>query len=375
MKQVFSAITLLGLLLAGCSTTVEKKHAPTLKDAFADKFYIGAALNSDQFTEEDTDAVKVLKEHFNAIVPENCMKSEAIQPFEGQFDFTGADRFVAFGEDNNMFVTGHTLVWHSQAPDWFFTDDAGKDVSREVMIERMRNHITTVVSRYRGRIKGWDVVNEAVLDDGSLRESKFLQIIGDDYIQLAFAFAHEADPDAELYYNDYSMAHPGKRQGVVNLVKSLQEAGIRIDGVGMQAHLNMEFPTPEEFEKSLLAFSELGVKVMITELDLSVLPNPRSDEGADVALSYEYQQEMNPYADGLPEPVEAAWNSRYSDFFALFLKHQEKISRVTLWGVSDANSWLNDWPVRGRTNYPLLFDRYYEAKPIVKTIIESAKAN
>lgn len=354
--------------LSACSKAKEPENEPGLKDALNDKFLTGVALNVDQFTGKDTLAVQVVKKHFNAIVAENCMKSAYLQPEEGRFFFDEADRFVDFGEKNKLTVTGHCLVWHSQAPAWFFTDKNGKDVSRDTLIARVKNHITTVVSRYRGRIKGWDVVNEAILDDGSWRQSKFYTIIGEDFIKLAFQFAHEADPDAELYYNDYSMANEGKRQGVVKLVKSLQEQGIRIDGVGMQGHLSMEWPSVEEFEKSLLAFSETGVQVMITELDLSILPNPRRDVGADIATSFEYQKEMNPYTDGLPEDVEAAWENRINDFFSLFLKHQDKISRVTLWGVSDADSWLNDWPIPGRMNYPLLFDRKYQPKNVVKEI-------
>jgi endo-1,4-beta-xylanase len=301
------------------------------------------------------------------------MKSGPIHPEEGRFDFTSADQFMAFGEANNLFITGHCLIWHSQTPPWLFVDEQGNEVSREVLIERMKTHITTVVSRYKGRIKGWDVVNEAILDDGSWRESPFYKIVGEDFIKLAFQFAHEADPDAELYYNDYSMANEGKRNGVVNMVKSLQSQGVKIDGIGMQGHIGMDYPAIEEFEKSLLAFSALGVNVMITELDLTALPNPRPNVGADVAQTSEYQQSINPYVDGLPEDVAAAWTARFNEFFKLFLKHQDKISRVTLWGVSDGDSWRNGWPVAGRTDYALLFDRNHQPKPIVQLIIEEAK--
>ncbi|GHT55543.1 beta-xylanase [Bacteroidia bacterium] len=360
--------------LSGCSkATVETEAPATLKSALADKFYIGTALNQAQFTGVDTASIRLIKEQFNAIVPENCMKSEVIHPEEGRFDFTQADQFVAFGEANNLFITGHCLVWHSQTPQWLFVDEQGKDVSREVLIERMKNHITAVVSRYKGKIKGWDVVNEAILDDGSYRESKFYTIIGEEFIPLAFQFAHEADPDAELYYNDYSMANEGKRNGVVAMVKSIQEKGIRIDGIGMQGHIGMQYPAIEEFEKSLTAFAALGVNVMITELDLTVLPSPQGNVGADVAQTAKYQQEMNPYPNGLPEDVEAAWTARFNEFFKLFFKYQDKITRVTLWGVSDGDSWKNDWPVFGRTDYPLLFDRNYQSKPIVQLIINEAK--
>ena len=363
---------ILGVCLLACYLHATELSSRTLKDAFKDKFLIGTALNKEQYTEADTAGAKVAKEQFNSIVAENCMKSMFLQPKEGVFDFSEADRFVEFGEQNNLVIIGHVLVWHSQAPAWFFVDDNGNDVSREVLIERMKNHITTVVSHYKGRIHGWDVVNEAIEDDGSWRQSKFYKIIGEDFIPLAFEFAHEADPDAELYYNDYSMAHEGRRNGVVAMVKSLQEKGIRIDGIGMQGHFTMDFPSFEEFEKSILAFSELGVKVMITEMDLGVLPNPRRDVGANIADTYEYQKEMNPYAEGLPDSVYTAWSDRLSGFFGLFLKHHDKISRVTLWGISDGNSWKNNWPVKGRTDYPLLFDRNYQPKPVVQEILNMA---
>lgn len=344
----------------------------TLKEALNGKFFIGTALNAPQITGEDTAAIKVVKEQFSAIVAENCMKSGPIQPNEDEFDFTLADQFVEFGLQNNLFVTGHTLIWHSQAPRWFFTDSAGNEVSREVLIERMRTHIHTVVGRYKGKVKGWDVVNEAILDDGSYRPSRFYKILGEDFIRLAFEFAHEADPDCELYYNDYSMAVPGKREGVVAMVKKLKEQGVRIDGIGMQAHIGMDYPTLSDFEESIKAFSALGVKVMITELDLSVLPMPDYRVGAEVSASFEYQNKLNPYAEGLPDSVNVAYENRYLDFFKLFLKHQDVISRVTLWGVNDNDSWKNNWPIRGRTDYPLLIDRNNQPKPVVAKIIEEA---
>ncbi|GAB3527666.1 endo-1,4-beta-xylanase [Pontibacter brevis] len=344
-----------------------------LKDAFAGQFHIGTALNTQQIVGRDTAALRVVKEHFNAIVAENVMKSAMIQPREGEFYFDLADRFVAFGEQHNMLINGHTLIWHSQAPRWFFQDSAGNDVSREVLIQRMKNHISTVVGRYKGRVHTWDVVNEAILDDGSWRKSKFYEIIGEDFVKLAFQFAHEADPEAELYYNDYSMFHSGKRAGVVAMVRKLQQQGVRVDGIGMQGHIGLQYPPIEEFEKSLLAFSDLGVKVLITELDLTVLPAPRENVGADVSASFEYQQQMNPYADGLPDSVSEAFNARYLSFFKLFTKHQDKISRVTLWGVNDGHSWRNGWPMRGRTDYPLLFDRNNKPKPVVKSIMQAAQ--
>lgn len=344
----------------------------SLKDAFKGKFYIGAALNSFQITGKDTASTRVVKDQFSAIVPENCMKSGPIQPKEGEFDFSLADQFVDFGLKNNKFITGHCLVWHSQAPRWFFTDSEGKEVTREVLIERMKKHIYTVVGRYKGKIKGWDVVNEAIEDDGSYRKSKFYQIIGEDFIKLAFQFAHEADPDAELYYNDYSEAIPAKRNGIVAMVKKLKEQGIRIDAIGMQTHVGLDNPDLKEYENTIEAYATLGVKVMVTEMDISVLPMPDWKAGAEISKNFEYQKKMNPYPEGLPDSVNAAFEKRYLDFFKLFLKHKDVMTRVTLWGVNDGSSWKNNWPMRGRTDYPLLFDRKNQQKPVVRKIIDEA---
>ena len=374
MKTKFYYLSTLLLLPFFLACNSLDSNNSSLKNALKDKFYIGVALNKYQYTGVDKKAQVVVKKHFNSIVAENCMKSEKLQPREGEFFFDDADKFIAFGEENNMHIIGHTLIWHSQAPRWFFVDENGDDVSPEVLTERMKKHIYTVVGRYKGKVKGWDVVNEAILDNGDWRNSKFYQILGKDFIKLAFQFAHEADPDAELYYNDYSMSVPGRRATVVGLVKSLQDLNLRIDGIGMQGHLNIDSPSVADFEKSILAFSELGVKVMVTELDLSALPNPWVRRiSANLTDTASYRERMNPYKDGLPEEVVADWESRYLDFFNLFLKHSDKIDRVTLWGVGDAGSWKNDFPIRGRTDYPLLFDREYNAKPIVSKIVELAK--
>lgn len=372
LKSYYFVISFMVIALFANCKAEESKSEKALQEALKGKFLIGVAMNADQITGKDTAGVRLIKEHFNSITPENCMKSEVLQPEEGKFDFALADQYVDFGQKNNMFIVGHTLIWHSQAPKWFFVDKNGKDVSREVLIERMKNHIHTVVGRYKGRVNGWDVVNEAIEDDGSFRKSKFYEIIGEDYIRLAFEFAREADPEAELYYNDYSMSKEGKRDAVVKMVRNLQSQGVKIDGIGMQGHMTMDFPTLEEEEKSIVAFSETGVKVMITELDLTVLPSPGTKVSADVALSYEYQKQLNPYPNGLPDSVAQAAHDRYAEFFRLFLKHADKIDRVTMWGLTDGDSWRNNWPVPGRTDYPLLFDRNYQPKPIVETIIKEA---
>ena len=371
-KSFFSAMFL--TLLISCNSS-DKNEEVTLKQAFKDIFYIGTALSEEQIQGEDELAIEVVKSNFNSITAENIMKSEVLQPVEGQFDFTLADKFVEFGEQNHMKIIGHTLIWHSQAPDWFFFDENGDDVSPDVLKQRMGSHISTIAGRYRGRIHGWDVVNEAIEDDGSWRKSKFYEILGEDFIRIAFELAHEADPDAELYYNDYSMANEGRRNRVVSMVKTLQEQGVKIDGIGMQGHLNLNSPSIQEFEKSIQEFVDLGVKIMITELDLSVLPSVRSNDGANVKSTFEYNEKINPYKDGLSKEVEEKQHQRFADFFKLFIKYQDNIDRVTLWGVNDAQSWKNDWPVEGRTDYTLLFDRDNKPKEVVKDIINLVSKN
>ena len=277
------------------------------------------------------------------------------------------------------------LLWgipwygHHQTPDWVFLDDAGNRTDRETLLQRMRGHIYTVVGRYKGRVHGWDVINEAVDDSGQMRNSQWLQIIGEDYVQKAFEYAHQADPDARLYYNDYSMYFPAKRDGVVRLVRNLQSKGIQVDGIGLQGHWGLDYPDKmEELEASIIAFSDLGVEVMITELDVNVLPFPDEQRGADISLKFEMKNGLDPYASGLPDSIQAKLTERYAQFFEMFQKHSDRISRVTIWGIQDGQSWLNYWPVRGRTNHPLLFDRNYKPKPAffaVAGIVKNGRRN
>lgn len=347
-----------------------KAQSVALKEAMGDSFLIGCAINDKQVLGVDLRGKRIVVDNFNSVVAENCMKGETIHPEEDRYDWNKSDAFVQFGEQHGMAIIGHCLVWHSQAPKWMFIDDEGNEVSRDTLINRMRRHITTVVSRYRGKIHGWDVVNEAVNDDGSFRESPYLRIIGPEYIELAFKFANEADSDAELYYNDYSMSNPSKRDAVCRLVRSLKEKGYRIDAVGMQSHNGVDYPRLEDYEAAMDSFANCGVKVMITELDLNMLPSPSSFSGADVGQSFEYEERMNPYKKGLSSDAQKDFDERYLSFFDIYRRHSQQISRVCLWGVTDGDSWLNDWPVRGRTNYPLLFDRNGEAKPVVSKIVE-----
>ena len=371
VKHIASAL-LIAAFVAACgnqkATVVEE---PSLKDAVGDKFLMGVALNVNQSSGVDTSSIKLVKQHFNSIVAENCMKCEVIHPEEDRYDFTLADQFVSFGEKNGMAVIGHCLIWHSQLAPWVCVDEKGNNVTPEVLKQRMKDHITTIVTRYKGRIKGWDVVNEAILEDGSYRKSKFYEILGEEFIPLAFQYAHEADPDAELYYKDYAMNMPGKREGVVKLVSSLKEKGIRIDAVGMQGHMGMDYPDINEFEQSIVAFAGTGVKVMVTEWDMSALPTVK--QSANISDTVAYQKMLNPYPETLPDSVSKAWNNRMKQFFGLFEKHADVISRVTAWGVSDSDSWKNDFPVKGRHDYPLLFDRNYQPKPFVKEIMAESQ--
>ena len=352
--------------------TIVSLHAGAqgLKDALGQSFLVGTALNTDQTSGYDSLVTTTIANNFNAIVAENCMKPEAVQPEEGKFKWRKADRFVKFGEDRGMAVIGHVLVWHSQTPDWFFKDAQGNPASRELLAERMRTHIHTVMGHYKGRIKGWDVVNEAIEDDGTYRQSPWYMILGPEYIEMAFRFAHEADPDAELYYNDFSMSNPAKRETVCRIVRDLKQKGLRIDGVGMQSHNGLTWPDLDDYEASIDAFAACGVNVMITELDMNVLPNPDSFGGAEVSQNFDYNERMDPYKNGLPADMARNIDNRWLEFFKIYKRHQHQISRVTLWGVSDAQSWMNDWPIKGRTAYALLFDRQYQPKTVVNEIIQ-----
>ena len=343
---------------------------PALKDVLGKYFLVGAAVDRNLPAGEDPQAETLVKAQFNQVVAENCMKGELIHPEVNRYDWTDADRLVDWSQCHGMTLIGHCLVWHSQPPKWMFTDETGKNVSRETLIGRMYSHIMTVVTRYRGKIKGWDVVNEAFEDDGSYRKTPYYNIIGPEYLVLAFQFAHEADPDAELYYNDYSMSKPGKREAVCQLVRQLKAKGIRIDAVGMQSHNGYNYPDYSDYEKSLEAFAAEGVKVMLTELDMNMLPNPKDFNGAEISQNFKLMEQYNPYVKGLDKKAQKLFNQRYLDLFRIVERHKDVISRVTFWGVNDGHTWLNDWPVNGRTHYLILFDRDYQAKPVVKDILK-----
>ena len=352
-------------LLAACQSAPRSGTASSalgLKDAFRDAFMVGTALAPPQFGERDTASVALITHQFNAISPENVLKWERVHPQPNRYDFAPADEYVAFGERHGMFIVGHTLVWHSQTPPWVFQNAQGQPLTRDELLARMKDHITTVVGRYKGRIKGWDVVNEALNEDGTFRESPWKRIIGDDYLVKAFQFAHDADPAAELYYNDYNLDYPAKRDGVIRLVRSLQAGGVPIHAVGSQEHLKLTTPSIAQVDSSIRMISATGVKVNVTELDIDMLPPATRNATADVSVRAGPAPNLDPYKAGLPDSMQVALARRYEDLFRVYLDHRDVIDRVTFWGVADRDSWLNGWPVRGRTNYPLLFDRNNKPK-------------
>lgn len=372
LKQPITFIILLiGFSFTSCKQkedTIDEKKG--LKTVFADDFLIGAAINADQIMEKDTNALSLLPSEFNSITPENIMKCEIIHPEWDKYNFDLADKIVALGDKNDMFTVGHTLVWHSQLSP-FVTKIKSKD-SLTMFLE---NHINTIASRYDGKIEAWDVVNEALNEDGTMRKTIFLDLLGDDFVTNAFRLAQKATPNSELYYNDYNIEQPKKRAGAIELIKKIQAAGVRIDGVGIQGHWSIKGLPLEDIEQSILEYSALGIKVMFTEVDITVLPNPWDLQGADVNQNFEGSPMMNPYPELLPDSIQVALADEYGKLFNLFLKHKDKISRVTFWGISDANSWLNGWPIKGRTNYPLLFDRNYLPKPAYDKVVSTKGAN
>jgi endo-1,4-beta-xylanase len=361
------------LIMSGGLLATEIYAQSALKDAFKNDFLIGAALNEAQFSGQNPAAAALVRAQFNTISPENALKWGSIHPQPDRYDFSAADRYVEFGQKNGMFIVGHTLVWHNQAPKWVFQNDQGTPVDRDTLLARLHDHISTVVGRYKGKIGGWDVVNEALNEDGTLRGSPWKKIIGEDYLLKAYQFAHEADPQAELYYNDYALENAPKRNGAIALIKKLQAQGVHIAGVGLQGHYKMDWPGPQQVDATIQAFSKLGVKVMITELDLDVLPPATRSQAAEVSMNFALQAKLNPYTDGLPDTVQQTLAKRYADLFAVFVQHHDTVSRVTFWGVTDGDSWLNYWPVKGRTAYPFLFNRDGKPKPAFNAVIQTSK--
>ena len=358
LSKIITLIIIICLFSNGNFIKVSKNSS--LSEKFKNYFFVGAAINKDQILQKDEKSNSIIKQNFNTLSPENVMKWMFIQPKPNIFYFDDSDKYVQFGLDNNMHIVGHALIWHSQIADFM---NSIKDSTE--MMQHVNNHISTLVNRYKGKVDTWDVVNEALNEDGTLRESIFLKVLGENYLETVYKMAEKHDSNADLAYNDYNLCEPKKRKGAIKLIKSLQKNGAKINSVGIQAHWQLTSPSLEEIETSILAFSKLGVKVMFTELDISVLPSPWDQNGAEVSQNFknfEGDKKMNPFPKNLPNSMKTKLAERYENIFKLFLKHKEKISRVTFWGVTDKFSWLNDWPIKGRTNYPLLFDRNYKEK-------------
>lgn len=323
---------------------LREQGIPSLKEVFQDAFRIGAAVSTGILSSQG----EFVAEHYSSITAENEMKPEEVQPHEGVFTFEAADRIFEFAKINRIGVRGHTLLWHNQTGDWMFRDASGGVCSRDQLLDRMRQHIEAVVGRYRGQAYAWDVVNEAIEDKADLffRESKWLQIAGEDFIDHAFHAAHRADPEALLFYNDYNETQPGKREKIYKLVHGLLDRNVPIHGIGMQGHWSIYGPPAEEIRDAIERYASLGVRIHVTELDVSMFQfdDRRTDLKSPTDEMLKLQEQ------------------RYAEIFALLLEYKHVIDSVTFWGVADNYTWLDDFPVRGRKNWPFLFDEQMKPK-------------
>jgi endo-1,4-beta-xylanase len=329
--------------------TLEK----SLCQAYANFFPIGAAVCPNMIKTHE----QLLKKHFNSVTPENHMKFIEIHPWEGKWSFEKADAVVNFAIANNMKVRGHTLIWHNQVPDWVFIDKNGGIVSRDALLVRMKEHIEGLMQRYKKEVYCWDVVNEAVEDKEQeprqFRQTKWFDIIGPDYIIKAFEFARKANSDALLFYNEYNTTFPEKRKKIYNLVKRLIDNGNLVDGIGMQAHWNIYEPSYDKIMESIDLYASLGLKIQITELDLSMF------------LFNDHNKEHKKPTD------EMLWlqQERFEGIFRIFREYRDVISGVTFWGVADDHTWLDDFPVKGRKDWPLLFDIHRNPKKALAGVL------
>jgi len=401
-KDLWTMAFLSLVLLWISSVRATDSERPALKDVYKDYFLIGGAFNRRLVTGRDPNAAAIAEKQFNTATAENDMKWQSIHPEPNRYNWEPADRFVEFAEKNNMVVIGHTLVWHSQTPNWVFAgtspttspnatpnaDDAntprfgrrrgrgfrGPYANREELLQRMRDHIHTVVGRYKGRVKGWDVVNEALDEDGSLRDEPrgpWMRIISEgsedkqyDFIENAFRWAHEADPNAELYYNDYSLSTSrAKCDGAVAIVKHLQSKGVRIDGVGMQLHAGLTWPEPNDLEYAITTLAATGVKVMVTELDIRT--SRSGYRGADIRR---VNRQSTDDSEADATEIQKQLAEKYAEIFSVLIKHKKDITRVTFWGVYDGTSWIR-W-----SGSPLLFDQNYQPKQAFDAVINIVRS-
>lgn len=353
------------------------EQVPSLKDAFADKFLIGTILKDRMLGDPDYPDYSIVEKHFDVITAENAMKWGRMEPTNGDLRLALPDAMARYGAENGLDMVGHTLFWHSQTADWVYRDAKGALLSRDELLARMRERARMMAERYGDRIKIWDVVNESIERDGSWRKSMYQQVIGDDFTEQAFRIAMEELPaDSKLLYNDYNMTNPGRRDAVVAMVKDFQSKGIRIDGIGIQGHWGMSYPDVADIAESIQAFASTGLKVHVTELDIDLIGRDHFF-GANVDIrTLEANEENNPYPDGiLPASEEGRFAERYAEVFKMLVENADHIDRVTFWGITDKDSWLNNFPVRGRTNFALLFDRAGKPKPAFYRVLETAKGN
>ncbi|SNC61227.1 endo-1,4-beta-xylanase [Hymenobacter gelipurpurascens] len=353
-------LSLAALLVGGLGLLSSQRPASekTLKEAYKNYFPIGVAVGARQLKGGEAE---LIKQQFNSVTPENAMKMGPIHPEENRYFWTDADAIVDFAQANKLRVRGHNLLWHEQTPKWLFKDAEGKQVSKEVLLKRLHDHIFTVVKRYKGKIYAWDVVNEAIADNPQefLRNSEWYQICGEDFIAKAFEYAHEADPKAQLFYNDYNTERPEKRERIYKLLKKLKDANVPIHGVGLQGHWSLQEPTEAELRKAIEQYSTLGLKVQITELDVSIYPWEKERRAKRPGESDAYTPEL-----------EQKQAEQYKMFFRVFRDYKNVLTGVTFWNVSDQYSWLDTYPVAGRKNYPLLFDQNLKPKKAFQEVVK-----
>ena len=369
MKRFFLPFFLSLLAVAACSNEAPAVPDVALKDVYSDSFLIGAAVSSFNFSDRSPETRDLLLKHFNAISPDNELKPESLHPRPDVWNFERADNYCSFGRENGMWILGHTLCWHNQTPDFFWTRPDGSTMSKDDIFNSIESYIRTVCTHFLGMVDAWDVINEIVSEDGGYRDLGWVHALGadpavvDEFVKHVFRCAEKYAPDTELYYNEFNCWRPTKLAGIVRLVRMLQAEGIRIDGVGIQAHWGLNYPKNHYIEEAIEQLYALGVKVNITELDVDVLPI--SKEGQVIGRSLqdpqyqleEFEEFLDPYKDGLPAEVEDQLAARYEELFRIFYGHRDQIARVTFWGIHDGTSWKNGSPIARRTNYPLLFQR------------------
>ena len=372
MNKYFYCLVFLSNLISITAQVTELGLSDYYEDHFMiGTIYHGAVLGDDNPNLNQQKEFEITQNEFNVITAENCMKPMYLIDEKGQYNFEESDAFVEYAEKNGLAIIGHTLVWKNSAPDWFFKGDDGKPVSRAVLIQRLESYIETVVSRYKGKIAYWDVVNEAVdvfrTKNGEkyakLKPTPWYDIIGADYIKIAYKAAHRADPNCKLLYNDFNMYQKEKIDFIIDMVLKLRAEGVPVYGIGSQAHMFMQHPELSQVEYWLKQCSKANIPLHITEMDISVLPNAWKHKGASVEDRFDLAAEYNPYSEGVPKAVLKQQAKRYKALFKLFLKYSDIVERVTFWGVWDGNSWRNYLPMIGRTDYPLLFDRNFNKKP------------